>query len=228
MGGDMSEQEKPEPRLSLSDLMSIEDERLRKEEPKELDQTPETQPIESTPEPEPKEEPMSEPSCRNTAADYYKDQSKISHPRTHGPFPTTESSALDAIQARAVGGRVAVIERGAKEAKVVNMVGEEKKKKSKRHLANEIPLSESTIKTIRDLQGEINSIDLEIGRNWRSYKENMRTLTEKSKKAEESFNSAMRYILKKHGAPDGWRVDLKTMRIVPPQQITIRSGGRGR
>jgi hypothetical protein len=139
--------------------------------------------------------------------------------------PTGENGVLDAIRARAVGGKVAVIERGAKEARVVE-AGEQLSKQSNRR-GEEIPLSESTASILRDLLSEIKEVDAEIGQNTRFFKNMIDKLNEQATSATESLNMTIRHALKKHQAPEGWKVDLKTMKIVPPPQqpqIIMRSG----
>lgn len=169
-------------------------------------------------------EPMLEPSHKNNAEDYYKDQSKIfQQSRNHGPLPALEGNALDAIQARAVGGKVAVIERGAKEATVIE--AGETKKESKRH--NEIPLSDSEFEILQELQSEINSIDLNIGQNTRLYTSMIKKFTEQADSASETLKSQVRRILKKHKAPEGWVVDLSKKKIVPSQQPVVMTRPSG-
>jgi hypothetical protein len=142
--------------------------------------------------------------------------------------PTGENGVLDAIRARAVGGKVAVIERGAKEAKVVE-AGEQLSKQSSRQGEEGIPLSESTVSILQGLLSEIKEVDAEIGQNTRFFKNMIDKLNEQANSATESLNMTIRHALKKHQAPEGWKVDLKTMKIVPPQQppqIIMRHPGK--
>lgn len=128
--------------------------------------------------------------------------------------PDEAGSALAEIQSRAAGGKVAVIERGAKEARVIEM-GDKKAKSEKQTSGPAIPLSEAAIENINDLKSDITDIDLEIGRNTKMYTRSIQKLTEQAVKSEESLNSSIRRILKKHEAPEGWVVDLDKMVIIP-------------
>lgn len=169
--------------------------------------------------------------------------------------PTIPFSAMEEIQGRSpVGGKVAMIERGAKKARVIDMSNSTQEENAKRledavksvksaksakkdadegdenevtpSAPHEISLKDSEIETIREMQDEINSIDLEIGRNTKLYLSTVKKLEEASEKSAESFRSEVRRIIKRHKAPEGWVVDINRMVIVPnpnqPPQVMSR------
>lgn len=149
--------------------------------------------------------------------------------------PTEPFSAMEEIQGRApVGGKVAMIERGAKEAKVIDMSKKsastkpKNKKPTKRApktkakkaasvagAASSFPLSQDGIEDVREAQAEIDNIHLEMGRNLALFFSTVQQLDEHAGKAQESFRSTIARLRKKSGAPEGYVLNLAQMEFIP-------------
>ena len=137
--------------------------------------------------------------------------------------PTEPFSALEEIQGRApVGGKVAMIERGAKEAKVINMSKKSSKKPTKAKVAppagvspDAIPISKDGIEDVREAQAEVDRVHLEMGRNLALFFSTVKQLDEQSTKSQENFRATIKRLRKKSGAPDDYVLNLDQWVFMP-------------
>lgn len=147
--------------------------------------------------------------------------------------PAEPFSALEEIQERAPArGKVAMIERGAKEAKVIDMSKKATKSKTKAKTKAKvpkakkkpfvtqgnpeaIPISQEAIEDVREAQAEVESVHLEMGRNTALFFSTVKQLDEKLNQSQENFKATIRRLRKKVDAPEHYVLNLDQWVFIP-------------
>lgn len=144
--------------------------------------------------------------------------------------PTGPGGALEEIQKRAVGGKVAVLEKGEKEPKIVGGNGEgeappedgaegdAEAKPEAPAAAPGIPISPDAAEDLKMVIDEISQLERQAGQNAIQYHTAMKQIEEKASELRTDFNSIVRRLGKRFNVPQGWVLNLDTMSFVPQQQ----------
>jgi hypothetical protein len=155
------------------------------------------------------------------------------------PPPTGPGGALEEIQKRAVGGKVAVLEKGDKEPKIVGGNGEgetppeaeadgktdgEAKEPEPPAASPGIPISPDAAEDLKMVMDEIGQLERQAGQNAIQFHSAMKQIEEKASELRTDFNSIVRRLGKRFNVPQGWVLNLDTMSFVPQQQGAGQTG----
>jgi hypothetical protein len=125
--------------------------------------------------------------------------------------------------ARSADGRVAVIERGSGEAKIVevpkpgdNGAGEAAPEKPK--APEPIKVDEADVETVRETLQNLRGIEAQVAQNRMQYLEKEEALLAQRKDATSDLQSTIKTIGKRQKVPQDWMLNIETMSFEPPKR----------
>jgi hypothetical protein len=143
------------------------------------------------------------------------------------PAPTLNpDDPIAAAAARSVDGRVAVIERGSGEAKVVEMpkpdggngAGEGEPQPEKPAAPEPIKVDEADVETVRETLQTLRNIEAQVAQNRMQYLEKEEALLAQRKDATSDLQSTIKTIGKRQKVPQDWMLNIETMSFEPPKR----------
>jgi hypothetical protein len=135
-------------------------------------------------------------------------EAKPAQPQAGPPNPVTGAEAIDEIAARAEGGKVAVINRGDKKAKVV-------KGAQAPDAPEPIVLSDDAKETVNDVLQRANNIDIQLGQNRARFMVSEKELLDQRENSQREVESTIKMMGRRFNVPDGWVLNLEDMTFVP-------------
>jgi hypothetical protein len=123
--------------------------------------------------------------------------------------------------ARAVDGKVAVIERGSDKAKIVeaprpgdNGAGDQEKPKA----PEPIKVDEADVDTIKETLQTLRNIEAQVAQNRMQYLEKEEALLKQRKEATSDLQSTIKTIGKRQKVPQDWMLNLENMSFEAPKR----------
>jgi len=159
---------------------------------------------------------------------------------TTSPADSPEAT-LASIAARAAGGRVAVLERGTNQPKIVRRQDVAKKDKTGTpesdigpeegsgpvSILNAVPggqpgqqidISPDAANDIREVIGVMSRLEGQVGAITLRYNADLETLRGQHADTSKNFQSVISLVARRHKVPQGWVLNLEKMAFVPPPQ----------
>jgi hypothetical protein len=134
--------------------------------------------------------------------------------------PPSQDGALADIQKRAVGGKVAVLDRGSNKATILGEGDDNKKApKAAPEQPPHIPLSQDAQADLRMVLDEIGQLERNAGQQTINYQIAMKNISERAESLQGDFQSMVRRLGKRFDVPDTWVLNLDIMAFIPNPNI---------
>jgi hypothetical protein len=135
--------------------------------------------------------------------------------------PFNPDDPIAAAAARAVDGKVAVIERGADKAKIVEgpkPPGGNGAEADKPTAPEPIKVDEADVDTIKETLQTLRNIEAQVAQNRMQYLEKEESLLKHRKEATSDLQSTIKTIGKRQKVPQDWLLNLENMSFEPPKR----------